>query len=125
MLVASLLSAPLLDRLVEVVEGISAELVKTTSWRELSTVLRTQTVHIAVVDPIMGGEQLAKLLTCYPSTLMIAYSELTKPAIESILYLSKYGLQEVVLHPYDDACGLFSAKLSRAYSYQCHSHPHA
>ena len=124
MLIASLLASPLLDRLAEVADGIGAELIKTTSWAELGTLLRERAVHIALVDPRLGEDDITKILECYPSTLIIAYTELTKPAIGAILHLADHGLHEVMLHPYDDSYGQFSARLSRAYSYQSHCSPH-
>jgi hypothetical protein len=123
LLVASFLSPPLLDRLVEVTDGIGAELIRTSSWNNLDEVLRERTVHIAVVDPQGGEEDVARFLECYPSTLIIAYTPLTKPAIQTIVRLAEYGLREVMLHPYDDGYGRFSTKLSLAYSYQSHRHP--
>jgi hypothetical protein len=125
LLVASLLSPPLLDRLVEVTDGIGAELIRTSSSDELGAVLRERTVHIAVVDPHGGEEDIARFLACYPSTLIIAYTELTKSAVQAIVYLAEHGLHEVVLHPYDDSYGRFSVKLSRAYSYRSHCPPPA
>jgi hypothetical protein len=110
---------------VEVTDGIGAELIRTSSWEELSALLRERTVHIAVVDPKGREEEVAKLLACYPSTLIMAYTELTKPAAQAIVYLADHGLHEVVLHPYDDGQSRFSARLSRAYSYRSHSHPPA
>jgi hypothetical protein len=109
---------------VEVTDGIGAELIRTSSWDRLDDVLRERTVHIAIVDPRGGEEDIARFLGSYPSTLMIAYTELTKPAMQAIVRLAEHGLREVMLHPYDDAYGQFSAKLSLAYSYQSRRHPH-
>jgi len=108
---------------VEVADGLSAELIRTSSWNELDDILRERTVHIAVVDPRGGEENIARFLGCYPSTLIIAYTELTQPAMQAIVRLAKQGLHEVMLHPYDDGYGRFSTKLSLAYSYQSRCYP--
>ena len=77
------------------------------SWEELESLIRRKPVSVVVLDPSADGSlnvgAVAGLLKRYPSLPLIAYVTLNAPAFKAIAQLGKLGLEDVVLHRFDDA----------------------
>lgn len=72
------------------------------SWDELSELLGTRTFRGALIDPQISGEDTRaalRIVRHYPRTHIFAYVEATAPSLQAIFRLSKYGLDDVFVHP--------------------------
>ena len=83
------------------------ELLVASSWLELDSFIRRKPVNVVVLDPSADGTlnvgAVAGLLKRYPSLPLIAYVTLHAPAFKAIAQLGRLGLEDVVLHRFDDA----------------------
>ena len=116
MSVAAFLSPRLLNHAKHVFEG-ETELLIASSWEELDTFVRRKPVSVAILDPIADGvmnvSAVAGLLTRYPSLPLIAYVALAAPAFNAVAQLSRLGLEDVLLHRFDDAPEKFRERVNR------------
>lgn len=114
--VAAFLSARLLNHAKHVFEG-EPELLVASSWEELDTLVRRKPVSVVILDPLADGvmnvSAVAGLLTRYPSLPLIAYVELAAPAFNAVAQLSRRGLEDVLLHRFDDAPEKFRERVNR------------
>jgi len=103
--VAAFLPARLLTH-VKHVFADDAELFVASSWQELESFIRRKPVSVVILDPsadgIMNVSAVAGLLKRYPSLPLIAYVTLNAPAFNAVAQLGRMGLEDVVLHHFDD-----------------------
>lgn len=116
MSVAAFLSPRLLNHAKHVFEG-EPELLIASSWEELDTFVRRKPVSVVILDPLADGvmniSAVAGLLTRYPSLPLIAYVALAAPAFNAVAQLSRLGLEDVLLHRFDDAPEKFRERVNR------------
>jgi AraC-like DNA-binding protein len=83
------------------------ELLVASSWQELESFIRRKPVSVVILDPSADGTlnvgAVAGLLKRYPSLPLIGYVTLHAPAFKAIAQLGRLGLEDVVLHRFDDA----------------------
>jgi AraC-like DNA-binding protein len=108
------------DRLVGHVQHVlaaEAEIAVATSWHELDEIVRRQAVEVVIADPAADGslkaEELSRLLQQYPTLPLVAYVSVAAPQMRAILDLSRAGLQDVVLHRFEDSSSRFTALINR------------
>lgn len=93
------------------------ELLTAGSWEELDEFVRRKPVSVVIVDPsadgIMNVAAVAGFLTRYPSLPLIAYVSLGATAFNAVAQLSRIGLEDVVLHRFDDAPEKFRERVER------------
>src|SRR6476469_4377355 len=86
------------------------------SWHELGIALRTRRVSLVLADPFAGAdpgtEYIADLLRAFPAIPIRAYVSLTAPEFRAVAYLSRLGLDDVILHGSDDCSPTFASTLS-------------
>ena len=97
------------------------DLLVASSWDELEAIIRRKPVSVVVLDPSADGtlnvDAVAGLLKRYPSLPLIAYVTLHAPAFKAVAQLSKIGLEDVVLHRFDDAPERFRERIERVGGY--------
>ena len=105
MSVAAFLPARLLTH-VKHVFADEPDLLVASSWQELESFIRRKPVSVVILDPsadgIMNVSAVAGLLKRYPSLPLIAYVTLNAPAFNAVAQLGRMGLEDVVLHHFDD-----------------------
>jgi AraC-like DNA-binding protein len=88
-----------------------------TSWQELESFIRRKPVNVVILDPSADGTlnvgAVAGLLKRYPSLPLIAYVTLHAPAFKAIAQLGRLGLEDVVLHHFDDAPERFRERVEQ------------
>jgi len=93
------------------------ELLVASSWEELESFIRRKPVSVVILDPSADGTlnvgAVAGLLKRYPSLPLIAYVTLHAPAFKAIAQLGKLGLEDVVLHRFDDAPDRFRERVEQ------------
>src|SRR6202162_1533963 len=93
------------------------DLLVASSWQELESFIRRKPVNVVVLDPSADGklnvEAVAGLLKRYPSLPLIAYVTLHAPAFKAIAQLGRLGLEDVVLHHFDDAPERFRERVEQ------------
>jgi len=93
------------------------DLLVASSWQELESFIRRKPVNVVVLDPSADGtlnvSAVAGLLKRYPSLPLIAYVTLHAPAFKAIAQLGKLGLEDVVLHHFDDAPERFRERVEQ------------
>jgi AraC-like DNA-binding protein len=93
------------------------DLMVASSWEELESLIRRKPVSVVVLDPSADGSlnvgAVAGLLKRYPSLPLIAYVTLNAPAFKAIAQLGKLGLEDVVLHRFDDAPDRFRERVEQ------------
>lgn len=86
------------------------------SWPELRFLLKTTPIAVVLADPRASGrletDSIADLLKNFPATPVWAYVSLTAAEFKSVAYLSRQGLQDVILHGSDDSVHLLESTLS-------------
>ena len=116
MSVAAFLPARLLTH-VKHVFADEPELLVASSWQELESFIRRKPVSVVVLDPsadgIMNISAVAGLLKRYPSLPLIAYVTLNAPAFNAVAQLGRMGLEDVVLHHFDDAPERFRERVEQ------------
>jgi len=87
------------------------------SWQELESFIRRKPVSVVILDPsadgIMNVSAVAGLLKRYPSLPLIAYVTLNAPAFNAVAQLGRLGLEDVVLHHFDDAPERFRERVEQ------------
>jgi len=117
--IAPCVAAFLPPRLLTHVKHVLAdeELLVAESWEELEAIIRRKPVTVVIVDPSADGtlnvSAVAGLLKRYPSLPLIAYVTLHAPAFKAIAQLGKLGLEDVVLHRFDDAPERFRERVEQ------------
>jgi AraC-like DNA-binding protein len=113
--VAAFLPARLLTHVKHVLA--EEELLVASSWEELESFIRRKPVTVVILDPSADGNlnvsAVAGLLKRYPSLPLIAYVTLHAPAFKAIAQLGKLGLEDVVLHRFDDAPERFRERVEQ------------
>jgi AraC-like DNA-binding protein len=93
------------------------DLLVASSWEELESIIRRKPVSVVIIDPSADGNlnvgAVAGLLKRYPSLPLIAYVTLHAPAFKAIAQLGKLGLEDVVLHRFDDAPDRFRERVEQ------------
>ncbi|MDQ6689410.1 MAG: helix-turn-helix domain-containing protein [Gemmatimonadota bacterium] len=93
------------------------ELLVAASWQELESFIRRKPVTVVIIDPSADGtlnvSAVAGLLKRYPSLPLIAYVTLHAPAFKAIAQLGRLGLEDVVLHRFDDAPERFRERVEQ------------
>jgi len=114
--VAAFLSARLLTH-VKHVFADEPELLVASSWQELESFIRRKPVSVVILDPsadgLMNVSAVASLLKRYPSLPLIAYVTLNAPAFNAVAQLGRMGLEDVVLHHFDDAPERFRERVEQ------------
>jgi AraC-like DNA-binding protein len=94
-----------------------AELLVASSWEELESFIRRKPVKVVILDPSADGKMnvaaVGGLLKRYPSLPLIAYVTLHAPAFAAVAQLGRLGLEDVVLHTFDDAPEGFRERVER------------
>jgi len=113
-------AAFLSPRLLTYVRQVFAEqpdLLVASTWDELDGFVRRKPVSVVILDPladgIMNTSAVAALLTKYPSLPLIAYVTLGAAAFNANAQLSRLGLEDVVLHRFDDAPDKFRERVEK------------
>lgn len=113
-------AAFLSPRLLTYVRQVFAEqpdLLVASTWDELDGFVRRKPVSVVILDPVADGimntSAVAALLTKYPSLPLIAYVTLGAAAFNAIAQLSRLGLEDVVLHRFDDAPEKFRERVEK------------
>lgn len=87
------------------------------SWQELEALIRRKPVNVVILDPSADGTlnvgAVAGLLKRYPSLPLIAYVTLHAPAFKAIAQLGRLGLEDVVLHRFDDGPERFRERVEQ------------
>ena len=116
MTVAAFLPARLLTHVKHVFTD-EPELLVASSWQELEAFIRRKPVSVVILDPsadgIMNISAVAGLLKRYPSLPLIAYVTLNAPAFNAVAQLGRMGLEDVVLHHFDDAPERFRERVEQ------------
>ena len=93
------------------------ELLIAESWEELDSFIRRKPITVVILDPLADGvmniEAVGGLLTRYPSLPLIAYVTLGAKAFNAVAQLARLGLQEVLLHRFDDAPERFRERVEQ------------
>jgi AraC-like DNA-binding protein len=93
------------------------DLMVASSWQDLESLIRRKPVSVVVLDPSADGslnvDAVAGLLKRYPSLPLIAYVTLNAPGFKAIAQLGKLGLEDVVLHRFDDAPERFRERVEQ------------
>jgi AraC-like DNA-binding protein len=114
--VAAFLPARLLTHVKHVFTD-EPELLVASSWQELEAFIRRKPVSVVILDPsadgIMNISAVAGLLKRYPSLPLIAYVTLNAPAFNAVAQLGRMGLEDVVLHHFDDAPERFRERVEQ------------
>lgn len=75
-------------------------------WSALEDVMHAQLVDVLVVDPAVSGRAatgvLQQLRRRYPSTPVLIYTVLSAAAMQAVVQLARAGVDQVVLHRFDD-----------------------
>ncbi|MDQ6770362.1 MAG: helix-turn-helix domain-containing protein [Gemmatimonadota bacterium] len=117
--IAPCVAAFLPPRLLTHVKHVLAdeELLVAASWEELESFIRRKPVTVVIIDPSADGtlnvSAVAGLLKRYPSLPLIAYVTLHAPAFKAIAQLGRLGLEDVVLHRFDDAPERFRERVEQ------------
>jgi AraC-like DNA-binding protein len=114
--VAAFLPARLLTH-VKHVFADDPEILVASSWEELESFIRRKPVSVVILDPsadgIMNVGAVSGLLKRYPSLPLIAYVTLNAPAFNAVAQLGRMGLEDVVLHHFDDAPDRFRERVEQ------------
>jgi len=118
--IASSIAAFLPPRLLAHVKHVfvdEPDLFVASSWAELESFIRRKPVNVVILDPSADGTlnvgAVAGLLKRYPSLPLIAYVTLHAPAFKAIAQLGRLGLEDVVLHRFDDAPERFRERVEQ------------
>lgn len=86
--------------------GPEHTLVAVGDWGALDYAVRRTAVDVAVLDPgadgVVRAEHIVEIVRRYPSLPIVIYTVLTPQSLRAVVELSNHGLQQVVLHRFDD-----------------------
>ena len=114
--VAAFLPAPLLMQL-RVALGRSHQVHAAASWAELA-VLATRRADVLVVDPTTDGVETGvaaavELRARHPTLPLVPYVALSPASLRAVVDLAQQGVEQVVLHRFDDEPARFRELLER------------
>ena len=102
---AAYLPPPLLSHLHRVV-GREHTLGAARGWSERDPLVRRTAVDVAILDPgadgVVRADHIVEVVRRYPSLPVVIYTVLTPQSLRAVVELSNHGLQQVVLHRFDD-----------------------
>lgn len=102
---AAYLPPALLSHLQRVL-GREHTLASASDWGELDRLVRRTAVDVAVLDPgadgVVRAGHIVEIVRRYPSLPIVIYTVLTPQSLRAVVELSNHGLQQVVLHRFDD-----------------------
>ncbi len=115
--VAAFLPPPLLSQL-RVTLGRTHRLHVAASWEALDTLTRRSRVDVLVVDPTAEGSPsgvaaVAELTARHPSLPIVPYVSLSPESLRAVVALARLGMEQVVLHRFDDEPTRFRELLER------------
>ena len=114
--VVALLPPVLLTQL-RVALGSPHRLAAADSWAGLDRLVRRTAVDVVVLDPAVDGgsgvREVIGFLARHPSVPVVTYVMLTPSSLRAVVELARHGLQQVVLHRFDDAPERFRELLAR------------
>ena len=114
--VAAFLPPSLLSHL-RIVVGHEHSLIAVDSWTALTEVVRRSLVDVLVVDPGADGTvrslEIAALLQRFPSVPVVLYMTLAPSALQAVVSLARFHLDQVVLYRFDDEPRRFRELLER------------
>ena len=103
--VVAYLPPPLLSHLRRVL-GDAHALTSVDDWARLSQVVAGNAVDVAVLDPSADGSvrtgEIVELVRRHASLPVVVYTALSPQTMRAIVELSRHGLQQVLLHRFDD-----------------------
>lgn len=109
------------DRLlahVRVVLGAQHTVTAVREWLDLETAMQDRFVDVLVVDPAVMGRTavtaLQQVRRRYPSTPVLIYTVLSASTMHAVVQMARVGIEEVVLHRFDDEPDRFRTLLERA-----------
>ena len=114
---AALLPSPLLSQL-RVALGQAHRVHAATTWSELDALTRRTAVDVLVVDPTMEGPTggvaaVIELAARHPSVPLVPYVALSPASLRAVVELAAHGVEQVVLHRFDDEPQRFRDLLER------------
>jgi len=88
------------------------------SWAELDTLARRSRMDVLVVDPTSDGPSpgvvaVAELSARHPSLPIVPYVVLSPESLRAVVELARQGVEQVVLHRFDDEPPRFRELLER------------
>lgn len=93
------------------------ELLVASTWDELDSFIRRKPVSVVILDPLADGimniSAVSELLKNYPSLPLIAYATIDAQSFSAVAQLSRLGLEDVILHRFDDAPEKFRERVER------------
>ena len=115
--VAAFLPPPLLTQL-RVALGRAHPLRVAPSWEELDALARRARVDVLVVDPTTEGPTpgvtaVVELAARHPSVPIVPYVALSPESLRAVVALARAGVEQVVLHRFDDEPTRFRELLER------------
>lgn len=115
--VAAFLPPPLLTQL-RVALGRAHPLRVAATWEELDTLARRARVDVLVVDPTTDGPApgvtaIVELAARHPSVPIVPYVALSPESLRAVVALAQAGVEQVVLHRFDDEPTRFRELLER------------
>jgi AraC-like DNA-binding protein len=115
--VAAFIPPPLLSQL-RVTLGRAHRLHVATSWEALDTITRRARVDVLVVDPTAEGTPsgvgaVVELSARHPSVPIVPYVALSPESLRAVVALARQGVEQVVLHRFDDEPTRFRELLER------------
>ncbi len=104
--IATYLPPPLLAHLRLVVRELHT-IRQASNWDELCQMTASQPFPVAVVDPRADGTirigGVRRLVDQSPAMAVVVYTALTPQTMQAAVELSRHGIQQIVLHRFDDA----------------------
>ena len=86
--------------------GADHTLTPATGWKSLEDAVRRRPSDVAVVDPGADGTvrtaEIVSLVRRYPSLPVLIYTVLSPQSMRAVVELSAHGVNQVVLHRFDD-----------------------
>ena len=87
--------------------GAKHRIAEAVNWSDLVDIVRRRPVDLVVADPAAEGgvnvTAVTYMMERFPRTPMLVYTALGASAVSAMSELARRGLQDVVLHRYDDS----------------------
>ena len=88
------------------------------SWTELNAIIRQKPVTALILDPaadgVMNVDAVVTIFKQYPTLPVIAYVVLNQASFGAITQLARHGLEDVLLHRFEDSPQVFRERVERA-----------